>query len=163
MDVNSVMNTYYMNSLYNTLNFTSTSSSVPLVNNIDSTVQGNYTASNYFGNNTSSELQDIYKQVEPTYGTPLTYSSSGDLSIPTNITPPSDGLSPSESNIVSLLQSNNTTTDNMDEDVLYQYNAIENGTYQDACSSIFSSNPCNVYNTINSLSQSSNNTLDTLV
>lgn len=163
MDVNSVMNTYYMNSLWNTLNSTSTSSSIPLVNNIDSAAQENYAASNYFGNDTSSELQDIYKQVEPTYGTPLTYSSSGDLSIPTNATPSSDGLSPAESNIVSLLQSNNTETDNMEENILYQYNAMQNGTYQDACSSIFSSNPTNAYSAINSLSQSVNNNLDTLV
>ncbi|MEY8001707.1 hypothetical protein AB8U03_16170 [Clostridium sp. Mt-5] len=163
MDVNSIMSTYYMNSLWNNLNSTSTTPNVPLVNNIDSTLQEDYTASNYFGQNTSTELQDIYQQVEPTYGIPLAYSSLGDLSIPTNITPPSNGLPPAESNIASLLQGNNTETDNINENILSQYDAIENSTYQYSYSNILSSNPNDIYNTIDSLSQPIDNNLDTLV
>lgn len=156
MDVNSVMSTYNMSSLWNSLNSNSSNTStVPLTDNVDSSVQEQYTSMNYFSGSTSTELQDIFKQVEPTYGIPLTYNQSGDLSIPTNTTPPTNGLAPSEENIVSLLQSNNSAGDTIDGNILSQYDSIENGTFQANFSSILSSNPYNMYSSINSITSAS--------
>lgn len=166
MDVNSVMSTYDMSSLWNTLNSTSINSAVPLVSNVNSHVQEEYTASNYFGQTPDEELQDIYQHVEPTYGAPLTYSRSGDLSIPANTQLPDDCLSAADSNIISLLQSADTGTASTDENILSQYDAIENGTYQYCISSILSENPYDIYNAVSSLSdtstQSASNNLNAL-
>jgi hypothetical protein len=152
MDVNSIMNTYNMSSLWNNLNSNNnTSSTVPLVNNVDSSVQESYNSMNYFGQNTNTELQSIFQQVEPTYGIPLTYTNSGNLIMPTNTSLPTDGISPSESNIVSLLQSNNSTEANSEENLLSQYTSIENGTFQPNLSSILSSNLYGMYSNVSSL------------
>ena len=152
MDVSSIMSTYNMSSLWNSLNANSSNtSSIPMMSSVDSSIQDQYASMNYFGGNTSTELQSIFKQVEPTYGIPLTYNQSGDLAIPPNTSLPTNGLLPSEENIVSLLQSNNPVGDTIDGNILSQYNSIENGTFQSNLSSILSSNPYNMYNNIDSL------------
>lgn len=157
MDVNGIMSTYNMNSLWNSFNANSRStSSVPMMNNVDSSVQEQYLSTNYFGGNISSELQNIFQKVEPTYGVPLTYNKSGDLTMPTNTTLPTNGLDPSENNIVSLLESNNTVESGIQENILSQYNSIENGTYKSNLSSILSSNPYNMYSSIDSLTSNAN-------
>lgn len=164
MDVNNVMNTYTMRSLWNNLNSNSSStSSISMVGNVTSSVNEQYISENYFGKNSNTELQDIFQQVEPTYGIPLTYNQSGDLTIPMNTTLPTDGLTPSEENVVSLLQSGNTTGDTIEENILSQYTAIENGIYKTSLSSILSSNPYSTYSAIDSLSTgSAENTGNTL-
>ena len=151
MDVNSVMNTYNMNSLWNNINpnNSSSTSSIPMIDNVDSNVQENYTSMNYFGQNTTTELQDIYQSVEPNYGIPLTYNQNGALSIPTSTTLPTDASS--NSNIISLLNSGNSSTDSSLLGILSQYNSIEYGTYQPNPSSILSTNPNNIYSSIDSL------------
>jgi hypothetical protein len=166
MDVNSVMSTYNLNSLWNSINpnSSSTSSTVPLINNVDSTVQENYSSMNYSGQTTSTELQDIYQQVEPSYGIPLSYNQNGNLSVPISTTLPTNGLSATDSNIISLLNSDNSTSDNLSENILSQYTSIEDGTYNPTLSSILSNNDGNLYNAVNSLEtsqQSSGNTIDT--
>lgn len=168
MDVSSVMGNYNMNSIWNSINpMNSSSSTVPLINNVDSSVQENYTSMNYFGQSTSSELQDIYQKVEPNYGMPLTYDQDGNFSIPSNTTIPTSGLPVSEQNIISLLNSNNSVSDNLNENILSQYTSIENGTFTPNISSILSANPYIMYNTINYLGnyqgQNFNNTINTSV
>lgn len=168
MNVNSVMSTYNLNSLWNNLNSnSSTTSAVPLVDNLDDAVKENYTAMNYLGQTTSSELQDIYEQAEPDYGISLTYNQNGNLSIPAVTDLPTNGLSTGESNIVSLLDSQNSTSENSFINILSQYSAIEDGTYETSLSSILSNNASAVYNSINSLgnneTQSSGNNIDALV
>lgn len=167
MDVNSVMNTYSMSSLWSSLNpsNSSTSSTTPLIDNVDSNVQQNYTSMNYFGQSTNTELQDIYKQIEPSYGMPVTYDENGNFTMPTSTTPPTNGLSPDESNIISLLNSGSSTSDNLSQSLMSQYNSIENGTFSSSLSSILSSNPYEVYNSVDSLgmdqSQGSSSVIDT--
>lgn len=153
MDVNSIMNTYNMVSFWNNANpyGSQNLSGVPMVSNIDSSIQEDYKQSNYFGQDTNTELQDIFQQVEPTYGIPLAYDSSGNLTIPSNTTPPSNGLPLEDANIIPLIQSGEPASALSDTNILYQYNAIENGTYQSAVSSILSSNPYDMYGSINSL------------
>lgn len=168
MNVSSVMNTYNLNSLWNNLNpNNSSTSTVPLVNNVDATVNENYTAMNFSGQTTSTELQDIYQQVEPDYGVQLTYNQNGNLSIPTTTTLPTNGLSTADSNIISLLDSGNSSSDNSLLNILSQYNSIEDGTFNLDLSSILSSNPSTLYSSINSLgnnqTQSSGNNIDSTV
>lgn len=170
MDVNSIMNTYNMSTLWNNLNpNSSTAPSVPMINNVDSSVKEQYTAMNYFGNSNNTELQDIYQQVEPTYGIPLTYNQSGNLTMPTNTTLPTDRLTPNEENIVSLLQNSNPVGNTLEENILSQYTEIEDGTFKSSLSGILSSdilsaNPYNIYSAINSLAntslQNTGNSLD---
>jgi hypothetical protein len=151
MDVNSIMNVYNMTSTWNSLSPMNNSSSttVPLIDNIDSTVQENYNSMNYFGENTNSELQNIYKQIEPNYNIPITYDKNGDITTASNnIGLTTNGLN---SNIISLLNSNNTANDNLTQNILSQYNDMENGTLNTSISSILSTNPTNLYNAINLL------------
>lgn len=167
MNVSSVMNTYNLNSLWNNLNpNNSSTSTVPLVNNVDATVNENYTAMNFSGQTTSTELQDIYQQVEPDYGVQLTYNQNGNLSIPTTTTLPTNGLSTADSNIISLLDSGNSSSYNSLLNILSQYNSIEDGTFNPDLSSILSSNPSTLYSSINSLgnnqTQSSGNNIDSI-
>ncbi|WP_459479943.1 hypothetical protein [Clostridium saccharoperbutylacetonicum] len=163
MDVNTVMSTYNLNSLWNDLNpnNSSTISTVPLVDTVDATVKEDYTVMNYSGKTTSSELQDIYSQLEPEYGISLTYNQNGNLSIPNTTTLPVNG---DDSNIISLLNSGNTASQNSLESMVYEYNSIENGTYKLDISSILSSNSSTFYSYIDSLSnnqnQSSGNNID---
>lgn len=162
MDVNGVMSAYNMNSIWNNINpMNSSTSTVSLINNVDSNVQENYSAMNYFGQTTNTELQNIYQQVEPSYGMPLTYDQNGNFMIPSNTS------SMSNSNIISLLNSNISASDNTTENILSQYTSIENGTFSPNISSILSSSPYNVYNTINSLEnyqqQNLNNIINTSV
>ena len=169
MDVNSVMNTYNMNSIWNSINPNSSSStsSIPMINNVDSSVQSNYTSMNYFGQTTSTELQNIYQQVQPSYGVPLTYNQSGNFTMPTSTTLPTNGLSTDNSNIISLLNSGNSSTDNSISNIISQYNSIENGTFTPNISSILSSNPSTLYNAVDLLgaSQTQNlgNYINTLI
>lgn len=169
MDVNSVMSAYNMNSIWNSVNplNSSSSSTVSLINNVDSTVHENYSEMNYFGQTTNTELQDIYQQVEPDYGIPFTYDQNGNLSISSNTPLPTNGLTMSNSNIISLLNSDNSSTDNLTENILSQYTSIENGTFTPNISSILSTNPYNVYSTIDSLenyqTQNLNNIINTTV
>lgn len=153
MDVGSVMNTYSMMSLWNSINPSSGSSSasVPLVDNLNSTIQESYEQAGYFGESTNLELEDIYKQIEPTYSIPLTYDSSGNLSIPTSTDITSNGLSIKESNVLSLIQSGESSSELNSTNILNQYNDIEDGTYQNNISSILSSNPYNMYSYVDSL------------
>lgn len=157
MDVNSVMNTYYLNSLWNGVNTTVNSSgtTVPLIDNVDSNVQENYTSMNYFGESTNTELQNIFQQVEPNYGIPITYNQSGDISMGTTNTVPSSGINSSDSNILTLVNSNNSSLENTYENILNQYNFIEGGMFQSSLSSILSNNPYNVYNAVSSLGTNS--------
>lgn len=167
MDANNIMNVYNTNSIWNNINpeNNSSSSTVPLINNVDSTVQENYTSANYFGETTNTELENIYEQIEPNYGVPIKYDENGNFIMPSTTTLPADGLTPADSNIISLLNSNNSDYDNLTENILYQYNSIESGTFKPSLSSILSTNPYNVYNTIDSLrtneSQNSNSTINT--
>ncbi|WP_234121589.1 hypothetical protein [Clostridium hydrogenum] len=166
MDINNVMNTYNMTSLWNSMNSlgTSGSSSVPLVDNVDSAVEENYAQANYFGQNTNSELQNIYNQVEPTYGIPLTYDSSGNITSPTTTTLPSPDTSTEYSNILPLIQSSESTSELNSENILNEYDSIENGTYQENLSSILASNSNGTYNSDSSIqnneTQSTGNYLD---
>lgn len=169
MDANNTMNIYNMNSIWNNINpeNNSSSSKVPLINNVDSTVQENYTSMNFSGETANTELQDIYKQIEPNYGIPVTYDENGNFIMPSDTPLPTNGLSSTDSNVISLLNSNNSNYENSTENLLYQYNSIENGIYEHSLSSILSNNPYNVYNTIDSLGtnelQNSNSTINTLV
>lgn len=153
MDVSNVMNTYDMTSLWNSINpsGTSSSASVPLVDNLNSTIQESYEQAGYFGESANSELQDMYKQIEPTYNIPLTYDSSGNLSISASTSLPSYGLSVEDSNILSLIQGSESSSELAGMNILNEYNDIEDGTYQNNISSILSSNPYNMYNYIDSL------------
>lgn len=151
MNVNSTMNVYNMTSTWNSISPMNNSSSttVPLIDNIDSAVQENYTSMNYFGEDTNSELQNIYKQIEPNYDIPVTYDKNGDITAASNnIDLTTNGLN---SNIISLLNSNNTANDNLTQNILSQYNDVENGTLNSRISSILSTNPTNLYNAINLL------------
>lgn len=156
MNVNSVMNTYNMGNLWSSFN-DNTTSGVDNINNVDSAVQEQYASENYFGGSTSAELQNIFQQIEPTYGIPLTYDKSGNLSIPKESDLPVDGMQSDEENIVSLLQNGSSSPDTtMDENILSQYDSIENGTFDSNLSSILSSNPYNMYDNINSLTSDTN-------
>lgn len=167
MDINSVMSTYNMNSIWNSINQLNSSSlsNVPLINNVNSSVQESYTAKNYFGQTTNTELQDIYQQVEPNYGIPFTYDQNGNFTMLADTTLPTDGLPLANSSIISLLNSNTSTINNLTENILSQYNSIENGTYTPNISSILSNNQYDIYSTINSLgnyhTQSASNLIDT--
>ncbi|MDP4142922.1 MAG: hypothetical protein Q8936_00365 [Bacillota bacterium] len=167
MDINGAMSTYNMSSLWNAMNNTSSTSTVPLVTNISSAVQENNLKNNYFGETTSTELQDIYQQVEPTYGIPLTYDNSGSLTMPSITTLPSNSMAQADSNILSLIQSGESSSDLTESNILYQFNAIESGIYQAAASKITSSDPSTVYNSVNSLldnqTESTGNNLDVTV
>jgi hypothetical protein len=142
-----------MTSLWSSISQTKTSNSsgIPMISNVDATVQENYTKMNYQGQNTNTELQNIYKQIEPTLGIPLTYDAAGNLTFPNNFNTLNNGLSSMGSNIISLLKSDNPTGDTIDTNILSQYNAIEDGTYQYNLSSILSSNLNGMYNNISSL------------
>lgn len=148
MNVNNVMNVYDMNSIWNSLNTANNSSNVPLVNNIDSDIKENYTEENYFGQTTDTELQNIYKQVEPDYGIGLSYDQNGNITIPSDISQSSYN---NNSSILSLLNSNNSNYENSVENILSQYNSIESGTSTPNISSILSNNPYDIYSIINSL------------
>lgn len=138
MDVDSVMNTYNMMSLWNNLNQPgASSSSVPLVSDLNSSVQEDYMKDNCMGENTTSELQDIYDQVEPNYDTGLTYDSSGNLTIPNNITVPTSGLSTENPNIISLLQGGESSSDLSSMNILNNYDALESGIYQSSYSKVY--------------------------
>lgn len=157
MDVNIAMDTYNLNSLWNSLNPNSSdTATAPLINNLDATINENYTAMNYSGQTTSTELQDIYQQVEPNYGIPLTYNENGNMSIPTTL--PASGLSNDDSSIVSLLNGDNTSSENSLINILSQYNSIEDGTFQTNLSSILSSNFNNLYSSIDSLESNQTDT-----
>lgn len=158
MDVSNVMNTYDMTSLWNSINPSGTSSysSVPLVDNLNSAIQGSYEQAGYFGESANSELQDLYNQIEPSYNIPLTYDSSGNLSIPTSTDLPSNGLSVEDSNILSLIQGSESNSELANTSILNEYNDIEDGTYQTNISSILSSNPYNMYNYVDSLQNNEN-------
>ena len=158
MDVGSVMNTYNMMSLWNSFNL-SGSSNVPLVSNLNSLVQENYTESNYFGTSTSSELQDIYEQIEPDYGTGLTYDSSGNLTIPSNTTIPISGLSTENTNIVSLLQGGESSSDLASMNLLNNYDALESGIYQSSYSKLYGNSDSSTSGT----TQQNGSNLDTTV
>ncbi|MDD7792892.1 hypothetical protein [Clostridium sp. 'White wine YQ'] len=153
MDVNSVMNNYTMSSLWKSINPNSNtvSATVPLIENVDSSVNNNYLKNNYFGGTTDSELTSIYKQVEPDYGIPLVYSKSGDLSIPNDVAPNTNGVSIEDSNILALLQSNSSNGDPIDTNILGQYESIENGTYKNSVSSILNTNPYDMYSSVDTL------------
>ncbi len=143
MNVNSVMSIYNMSSLWNNINPDNTSTATaPLIDNIDSSVKENYTAMNYSGQTTSTELQDIYQQVEPTYGISGTYNQNGTFSTPTPTTTtlPTDGMTSQESSTVSLLDSMNYSKGNSLSNIISEYDSIEDGTYQTSLSSILSSN-----------------------
>ena len=120
MDVNSIMNTYNLNSLWNNISpyASSSSSNIPMTGNIDSTVQQEYSAASFFGQTISNERQTIFQHVEPTYGIPLTYGPSGNLTIPSNITPQSNTSSSADSSIISLLRNNNSTEATSNENIL---------------------------------------------
>lgn len=150
MDVSSVMNNYNLASLWNNLSTnTNSNSNIFSMNNIDESVKENYSEKQYFGENSSSELQDIYKQTEPDYGIDLEYDKNGNLSIPT--TSSTDLYSNNGSNIISLLKENNSSSDNFFSDVLFQYNSIEDGSYNGQISSMLSNNPSDLYSYIDSL------------
>lgn len=152
MDVSNVMNTYNLSSLWSDLNSSnSVTTIVPLVDNVDAAVKENYTSMNYSGQTTSTELQNIYQQVEPDYGTSLTYNQNGNMSIPTITTLPTNGLNTVDSNVISLLNSGNTSSENSLINILSQYNSIQDGTFQTDISSILSNNPSNLYSYIDSL------------
>jgi hypothetical protein len=144
MDVNSVMGAYNMNSLWNNINQngSSTVSTFPLINNLDSTVNETYNSNNFFGQTTNTQLQDIYQQIEPSYNIPVTYNQNGSFNVSPNTTSP---------NIMSLLNSNNSTSDSLTESLLSQYSTTESGAAQSYYSSILSSNPTTLYNSISSL------------
>lgn len=150
MNVDSVMSTYNLNSYWNSLNSSnSTSSNIFTTDNIDDSVKESYTEQNLDGGTTSSELQDIYKQLEPTYGANLTYDQNGNMSIPTTSTVTDPTIS-NESNLLSLFNSSNSDNNSFNN-VLSEYNSFEDGADKMQISSILSSNPSNIYNYISSL------------
>ena len=163
MDVNNVMSTYNMSSIWNSISPLNTSSTVPLISNLDSAIKDNYSEMNYSGQNTNTELQDIYQQVEPNYGIPLTYDQKGNFSIPSNTSLQTNGLTASDSNIISLLNNNNSATNNLTENIISQYTAMENGTFNQDISSILSTNPYNLYSTIDSLGNYQSQNLNTTI
>lgn len=153
MNIDSVMSTYNLNSYWNSLNSTnSTSSNIFSGGNIDDSVKENYTEQNFQGSTTSSELQGIYKQLEPTYGVDLTYDQNGNMSIPTNSAVTDPSIS-SESNLLSLFNSGNSSNNSFNN-ILSEYNSIENGTDKLQMTSILSSNPSDTYSYISSLANS---------
>lgn len=150
MNVDSVMSTYNLNSYWNSLNSSnSTSSNIFTTGNIDDSVKESYTEQNLDGGTASSELQDIYKQLEPTYGENLTYDQNGNMSIPTTSTV-TDPTNSNESNLLSLFNSSNSANNSFNN-VLSEYNSFEDGTDKLQISSILSSNPSNIYSYISSL------------
>jgi len=144
MNVNSVMNTYNMNSLWNSINpqSSSSSSSVPLVSNVDSAVNESYAVSNFSGGTTSTQLQDIFQQVEPDYDISLTYDQHGNLSTPSSTastaTSGESSTSTGASMIVSMLNNGNTTEENSIENIISQYGAVQNSLYNQSLSSVLS-------------------------
>ncbi|GFP75787.1 hypothetical protein [Clostridium fungisolvens] len=166
MDVSSIMSTYNMSSLWNSINSSDSmyESSSMLISNVDSAVKGNYEESTYSGKSPTSQLDDLYKKVEPTYGIPLSYDSSGNLSIPTDTNSLNNIPADTNSNILPLLETGDSTSELSTINILNQYNGIENGTYTSNTSTILSSNPYNLYSNIESLSnnkgQGSGNNFD---
>lgn len=148
MDVGSVMNTYSMMSLWNSINPSGSSSSinVPLVSNLDSSVQEEYKEENYFGKSTNSELQDIYKQVEPSYSSSLSYDSFGNLSTPNSTAAPSSGVSTEYSNMLPLIQNGESSSELTNMNIFSQYNSIADGVYQNLFSKLYPSNQYKTYN-----------------
>lgn len=164
MNVSSVMNTYYLSSLWNNMNLNNSSvSTVPAVNNIDSTVKKDYAAMNSSGQTTSAELQDIYQQVEPNYGISLTYNQDGTISLPVSNKLPTNELNTTDSNNISLMDKKNSSTDNTFIDAQSQDKSIEEGNYKSSISSILSNNPSIIYNTVNSFEGSQSQSLGNIV
>lgn len=159
MDVGSVMNTYSMMSLWNSVNPSSgvSSANVPLVSNLDSSVQEEYKEENYFGKGTNSELQDIYNQVEPSYSSSLSYDSSGNLSKPNNAALPSRGISTEYSNILPMIQNGESSSELANMNVFSQYNSIADGTYQNLFSKLYPSSQYKMYNYTDSLQNNKTN------
>lgn len=158
MDVNSVMNINNMNNLLNTVYKTSDSkpSMVPMVGSIDATVKNDYNSASYFGKDTDAQLQDIYEKVDPALGMPLTYNKSGDMSLTNKNSSSIDGISPESTNLVSLLQSNDSPTTGSDlQSILSQYTAVEAKTFQPNISSALSANIYNSSSTAGSLANAS--------
>lgn len=155
MNVNSLMSTYNLNSLWNSLNPSSTSTtSVPLIDNVDSSINQEYNSMEFSGQTASTELQNIYQQVEPDYGISMTYKQDGSMSLPTTTTLSSDGSSEYNSGTISLLNSGNSSSENTLNNIMSEYTSIEDGTYQPNLSSILSNDPSTLYSTIDSLGNS---------
>lgn len=144
MDVNSVMSTYSLNSFWNS--YTSSNSSVPLTNNVSSTVEEKYTGLKYAGATTASELSDIYKTVEPSYGMSVTYDAKGNMT----------GKVSTDSSVAALLSDQSSTADNAMSNILKDYNSIESGAYQASISSpstasILASSSSSLYTAVDAL------------
>jgi hypothetical protein len=155
VNVNSLMSTYNLNSLWNSLNPSSTSTtSVPLIDNVDSSINQEYNSMEFSGQTASTELQNIYQQVEPDYGISMTYKQDGSMSLPTTTTLSSDGSSEYNSGTISLLNSGNSSSENTLNNIMSEYTSIEDGTYQPNLSSILSNDPSTLYSTIDSLGNS---------
>jgi hypothetical protein len=149
------MSTYNLNSLWNSLNPSSTSTtSVPLIDNVDSSINQEYNSMEFSGQTASTELQNIYQQVEPDYGISMTYKQDGSMSLPTTTTLSSDGSSEYNSGTISLLNSGNSSSENTLNNIMSEYTSIEDGTYQPNLSSILSNDPSTLYSTIDSLGNS---------
>lgn len=139
MNVSSVMNTYNLTSLLDSPN----SMGVPLVTNVNTAVNENYELMNFSGQNTNSELQDIFQQVDPTLNLPVTYDQNGNINFQNNLTLPSSVSSFDESNMSTLLQDSNLIGDSIYSNVLPLYDAIKNGAYQMGLAGVLSSYPTN--------------------
>lgn len=166
MDVNSALNTYNLNTLWNTLNSNNSSTSaVSSITNIDENVNESYTEKNYFGETVSGELQDIYRQIEPDYSINLNYDKNGNIAMSTKSDVSSNLASDNDLNMISLFNdSNSASEDNSFNNILSENNSIENGSCKENISLLLSSNFSNLYSYINSLEnnqvQGSGNNID---
>ena len=169
MGVNSVMNLNKMNSLLNSVYKINDSqpSVVPKVSSVDTNVKNDYTSNSNFEKDIDTKLNDVYQKSDSTYDMPVTYNKSGDLSVIKNDTPSIGGISPTSSNIESLLQSNDSVASNDLQSILSQYTAIETKTFQPNISSALSANIYNSNNTAGSLAnvsmQNTGNFINTFV
>jgi hypothetical protein len=84
-----------------------------------------------------------------------------------DITPPDNSFSSEYSNILPLIQSGESSSELSNINILNEYNAIEDGTYQYTVPSILSSSPYNMYSNVDSLHgnqiQGTGSYLDSLV
>lgn len=156
MDVSSVMSNYEISSMFDNSN------SMPLVNNLTSAIDESYTVSNYLGETNSNELQDIYESVDPSYNMPVTYDQNGNMTYKSESYSPVSAENSYNSSMLALINSEDNSNMDPMNNVLAQYDSIEDGTYITNISSILQKNDGALYNALNA-SQSIGTNINILI
>ncbi|SFD23773.1 hypothetical protein [Clostridium uliginosum] len=139
MDINSVgslMNTYSMGSLLNTMNNSDKSTNIPLIGSLDSYVQDYYSEMKLNGVSQNQELQNIFSTVQPSVNVPTSSNEFSNLQ------------NSSDQNLIAQLGSGSSDIDN---NILSAYTSIENGTYKPSSTSIMTTSPYTLYNNVNAM------------